>query len=861
MLTRITYLLFICFAANISLEAQTYVNQSATGANDGTSWENAYTSIDSALAKTDSGEILLVGGTYRHDGDSTGVYRTYYVKSPVGIYGGFAGTEASLDERDVAANPTILTADWNGDDIEGRLDTLKSDNSYHIVTVDSLITSPVTFDGLHFTGGATTLNGDLGQYDRRGAGIYAWSTINVNNCTFTGNLARGATCIFLDPAKAGGSGSNITNNVFSGNYADNRGAGIYFFNQTDILIEGNEFSGNTTARGVVYPFRSENIMIRNNKFLNNSGSYSDGFCSGVFMFRCFGVTVEDCEFTGNTAGSSAALYCDLDSTHADFDDNLLVKNCTFTDNQAMGGSGGAMFIWQATGITMENTTFANNSSTNLGGVMYQDGRDQVIKEDNLVFKNCTFMGNSSPNSGGAISTWQSSTSFYDCVWDGNSSTDGAAMFSGGSRGKFVKVMNSEVLNSSSSGFGVMNLYGGDAIFTVDSCEFKDNSAGSSGGAIITGFIAETNISNTLFDGNTSDGGGGAIRMQNDGTILNLSNNVFTENISMGNGGAVLTTQGSHTMVDDCEFTGNGAESGGAIASFEDTTVASLVINNTIMQFNSASTQGGALNIVGPDTEITNSVLNNNFNLNGISGGAISGNSSGVDDTVVIKVVNSTIAGNEGPVGAGVGLWTDGELGSTTLYTQNSIFANEGANYAIEEGTPNVVSMGGNLSSDASFAGQFNEDLDLEEVTDALFIGPDDSDFHLLAGSPAINIGVEPAPTTDIEGLERVGPPDAGAYESQFDVSVKDILVANNNQLKILPNPVLSDLNILIENDMKGALSARLFNVHGQLVQTWNFTKVSSKSNEQFDVAGLPNGLYDLVVGNEEKVVAAKVVKQ
>ena len=90
-----------------------YVDADADGLRDGSSWENALDDLNSALfiaekIKQDHEaypEIWVAAGTYYGDGTST---NAFIMAEGVSVYGGFAGTETSLQQRDYETNITIL---------------------------------------------------------------------------------------------------------------------------------------------------------------------------------------------------------------------------------------------------------------------------------------------------------------------------------------------------------------------------------------------------------------------------------------------------------------------------------------------------------------------------------------------------------------------------------------------------------------------------------------------------------------------------------------------------------------------------------------------------------------------------------
>ncbi|MFM6519023.1 MAG: DUF1565 domain-containing protein, partial [Microcystis panniformis] len=134
-----------------------YVRSNAGGSNNGTSWTDAFTSLQDALAAARSGDTIWVaGGTYKPT-ITTDRTATFTLKNQVEIYGGFAGSETSLSQRDIVANPTILSGDIGTVNNAG-------DNVYHVLTAN-LTTNAAVLDGFTISGGnanGTGTNQNLG---------------------------------------------------------------------------------------------------------------------------------------------------------------------------------------------------------------------------------------------------------------------------------------------------------------------------------------------------------------------------------------------------------------------------------------------------------------------------------------------------------------------------------------------------------------------------------------------------------------------------------------------------------------------------------------------------------------------------
>ncbi len=796
----INTLLVAFFFSSMAIAQITYVNGTALGAGDGTSWTDAYTDLNSALEAATNGEIWISEGTYTPINIELDTFNTFAVAREISIYGGFAGTETTKEERVLGENTTILSGDILGNDIDNNFTTNKEDNVFHIMMISSPDLSTIILDGITFRGGHTREASDNDDLSWRGGAIYSFNTLNITNCNFNNNFARSAGSIYLVSGTPGGSnGSTIDNCVFERNACVTQGAGVFATTIDDVTISNSTFQNNTTNRGALYP-----------------------------------------------------IFCN----------NFSVDNCIFQNNISTNSSnfGGAMFIWNSTG-TIRDCTFESNNTGN-GAAIHIDGREMAESvASNFVFDNCIFSGNfASDFGGGAIRSFSASYTVRDCEFNSNFSANGGAIFSSGDGQNIVGINNTFIGNTADFGASQAN-YGSFSNYSFTNNTYAGNVANTSGGGLINGFGANVMLDNCNFMSNIASFGG-AIFNQNDTTNVEIINSNFIENtVGDGNGGAINISGPVTLTVDKCLFQTNTGGFGGAINGSEgqvDVIEGYLHLSNSIILLNTASTQGAGISLVDLDLEMTNTVIGTNITLGSGAGGGISLNST-ANRTATFNITNSTIADNFAFIGGGISAFAEDETSNCIVNLQNTILANEGLNFEIEDGTPIINSLGGNISSDATLEGIFTNTRDKNNIDDLKFINSDNSNFDIEDDSPAVNNGIaEGAPETDILGNPRVGAPDAGSYENQDPLGIE--VIENSGQLSLMPNPAHSNSTISLSNDWTGNIRVSILDGSGKLISN----SIQQKTDREFlynlDLNGLNAGNYILSMQSKDQKISTSFIK-
>ena len=264
------FLIISFLTALVASGATYYVVPGGAGSKNGTSWANAYADVQIAIDKASSdggGEVWIAKGTYKHGSEMT-------MKNNVAIYGGFAGTETSKEER-VEGNNTIL-------DGEGKYIVFV--NSY---TKSNPLTNSAKLDNV------TIQNG---YYSDSGAGMRNdYASPEITNCTFSGNSAS-----YYGGGMSNESSSSpvLINCTFSGNSAS-YGGGMHNASNSKPKLTNCTFSNNSASSygGGMYN-RNSSPTLTNCTFSNNSASERGG---GMYNYDSSSPVLTNCILWGNTA--------------------------------------------------------------------------------------------------------------------------------------------------------------------------------------------------------------------------------------------------------------------------------------------------------------------------------------------------------------------------------------------------------------------------------------------------------------------------------------------------------------------------------------------------------------------------------
>lgn len=397
-----------------------YVNHAASGSNNGSSWSDAYTNLQTALSAASSGdEVWVARGVYTPT--TTGYLSdTFLLQAGVSIYGGFAATETLLTERNWIANLTVLSGDIDSNDttdasgVVTHTSHITGSNSYHVVTIAGNTTDSARLDGFSITAGRA--NG--GSADNNGGGIYnVAGDAALANLRIIGNAATGnGGGMHCEGIYGNGAAPTLTSVTFEHNAAAN-GAGINSNYYSSPLLTDVAFIRNVAVDegGGMRNGSDSNPQLTDVLFIENTAGGGGGFFNGWLGKP----TLTRVTFERNAAtGHGGGLYSYNDGSHP------TIVGSSFISNTAVG-KGGGLFMYYHAYVSLEDTVFAGNSAANGGGMAGVD----IIYDPGSKLVNVVFYSNTATNNGGAIHNYRNLMYLYNVTLYGNTAANkGGAMY-------------------------------------------------------------------------------------------------------------------------------------------------------------------------------------------------------------------------------------------------------------------------------------------------------------------------------------------------------------------------------------------------------------------------------------------------
>jgi len=236
----------------------------------GSSWVDAFTDLNTALAVSEGKTVWVAKGTYTPADINT----SFTLHANSSVIGGFAGVESTAASRDSIHNTTILSGKINS-----------TDNTSAIVNV------PTGADNVCLS--TFTIKEAIGNTAAPYGGVYALSSKNfiIQRCILSnnspcaieaGNKSKILQCILIENSGANGSAVSIK--------ADS------------VFVLNSVISGNTTlSMGAIVVANNMNGLFVNNTIVNNIANSS----AGIYTASLGRTFISNCIVYGNTSTSTS----------------------------------------------------------------------------------------------------------------------------------------------------------------------------------------------------------------------------------------------------------------------------------------------------------------------------------------------------------------------------------------------------------------------------------------------------------------------------------------------------------------------------------------------------------------------------
>jgi hypothetical protein len=585
--------------------------------NSGTSWNQAFKNLQKALSVANSGDEIWVakavyypdnGGPYPLDSRNA----VFTLKNGLALYGGFTGTESSLSQRNISANPTILSGDVDNNDtnsdgnfIAETTSEINGANAYHVVITNSLNNTAV-LDGFTITAGQANAANDP---DRLGGGLYNDpGQPNLQNLTFVGNYAVLGGGLYNQAGIP-----NLNGITFTNNFALDYGGGMWNFGESSLV--NVTFNGNVAgvSGGGMMNFgtagNSSDPTLMNVTFSNNQAP-SGGGLGNSYGNPSLGTVTFDSNYASTQGGGMA----NLDNS------TPLLNSVVFKKNTSAKG-GGMFNLGSQPGLSFVD--FIANQA-NFGAGLYNDNSSPSLYGG-------TFDSNLASGAGGGIENMNGGAPYIELVtFKNNQAPTGGGMYNYLSNPglKSVDFVSNQATSNTGGGGGIYN-YSSNPV--LNKVHFNNNSAANNaGGGMYNYNGSNPQLTDVAFSGNFALNGGGMRNHFNNNQPV-LTNVTFSANEAQFGGG--MSNDNSTPKLYNVTFSANFANQGGGMNNYQSSPeLWNVTFYGNIAQ--AADQGGGIYNSTSSQPYLRNVILAGSTNgdcING-PGGNIGGWYSLIQDT-------------------------------------------------------------------------------------------------------------------------------------------------------------------------------------------------------------------------------------
>ncbi|MCP4544200.1 MAG: DUF11 domain-containing protein [Chloroflexi bacterium] len=453
---------------------------------------------------------------------------------------------------------------------------------------------------------------------------------------------------------------------------------------------------------------------------------------GIYIITAT-ATISNNQVFNNTSdeGAGNGLYLkDSDAT---------IINNTITNNPPEGDEGAGLYL-KDSDATIINNTITNNHE----GGLHLEGSDATIISNTIT-----------NNEGGGLHLKGSDATIISNTISNNTAGDGGGLYLEGSD---ATLSGNTISSNTATDWGDNNGGGLCLIFsnaTLSDNTVISNTADGSGGGVYLGIGSDATLSGNTVISNTANGSGGGVCLE-DTDNATLSGNTVISNTANDSGGGMYLKDSGATIINNTISNNTANNSGGGmyLESSGPTIRGNTISNNT------SNGECGGLYLNSNDTTLTNNIVADNQANAGGSGLCLRGSS--------IYLLHNTVAHNTG--GDGSGVYVFDYWGSSTVALTNTILVSHTVGVHVAEGS--TVTLESTLWGSGAWANESDCAGDGTVVTGTInlwddpdFVNPTSGDYHIGAGSLAVDAGIASGITVDIDGDPR---PAAFGYDIGAD---------------------------------------------------------------------------------------------